>query len=61
MHPVGLAWNDRHEIDRIPGHLGLNELWNKPELNRYEWTWHDSYGHLDLDNPQDWKNFRQTP
>ena len=61
MHPVGLAWNDRHEIDRIPGHLGLNELWNKPELNRYEWTWNDSYGHLDLDNPQDWKNFRQTP
>ncbi len=60
MHPVGLSWNDRHAIDRIPGHLGLNELWNKPELNRYEWTWNDSYGHLDLDNPQDWKNFRQT-
>jgi CTP:molybdopterin cytidylyltransferase MocA len=61
MHPVGLSWTDRHAIDRIPSHLGLNELWKNPELNRFEWTWHDSYGHLDLDNPQDWKNFRQTP
>lgn len=61
MHPAALAWKDRHKIDEIPGHLGLNELWGMSELTRYEWVWHDTYGHLDLDNPQDWKNFRQSP
>jgi CTP:molybdopterin cytidylyltransferase MocA len=61
IHPVALAWKDRHWIDLIPTELGLKELWKFPELSRYEWEWHDTHGHLDLDNPQDWKNFRQCP
>lgn len=59
VHPVAVAWRDRHKIREIPPDQGLNQLWNMPELVRHEWAWHEEKTRFDLDNPQDWDKFRQ--
>lgn len=58
VHPVAVAWRDRHKIQQIPHDQGLNQLWNMPGLVRHEWTWHEEKTRFDLDNPHDWDKFR---
>ena len=59
VHPVALAWRQRHFLKQIPPDKGLNELWSSPELSRLDWLWHAPNSHFDLDNPRDWDKFRQ--
>ena len=41
MHPVALAWSQRHTIDGIPSNKGLNELWKGFGLSSHEWLWNE--------------------
>lgn len=59
VHPVALAWAQRHRVRKISPDKGLNELWTCPELTRLDWLWDAPNSHLDLDNPRDWDKFRQ--